>query len=437
MAYSPFDSPMFRHLLGDDETAKLFSDSAEIRAMLLVEGALAKVQGELGVIPKDSAFFIERSAMEVQIDPAGLAEDVGRSGVPVPALVKSFRQAMEAPEHAQYIHYGATSQDIVDTALALRLRQFTGLLDDSLRSLNDDLIILAKSHRQTVMAARTRGQIATPTTFGARAVSWVTPLQRNAVRLGTAKDRALCVSLAGASGNYAALGEKGRQIETALAQHLKLGVVESPWHSTRDSLSEFAATLTNISAACGKIGSDILQMAQSEVGEVSLSSGGGSSTMPHKSNPVLAELLVALARHSANSLTSVFQAQIHGQERDGAAWLGEWMSLPQICIAAMVSVKQARKLLSMLRINDHRMQENMDATNGLIFAEAAAFALSNHMPRQQAQEIVSAACAKVSSEGGHLRDMLTADLAEDIDWDQVFDPLVQTGLARQIVDTLS
>ena len=437
MAYSPFDSIMFRHLLGDDEVARLFSDSAEIRAMLLVEGTLARVQGELGIIPKDSAHFIERSAMEVQVDPAGLAEDIGRSGVAVPSLVKSFRKAMEAPEHSQYIHYGATSQDIVDTALVLRLRQYIAHLTTGLETLSATLIATAKANRDTVMAARTRGQIATPTTFGARIAGWRGPIQRNHTRMGSVKDRLLTVSLAGASGNYAALGDKGREVELALAKALKLAAPETPSHSARDNITEFAATLANITAACGKIGKDILQMAQTEVGEVTLSSAGGSSTMPHKTNPVLAEILIALADHTAANLSTITRAQTHTQERDGAAWMLEWLALPQICIAAAVAVKQTQALLENMTPNADRMLANIAATNGLIYAEAATFALAKHMPRQDAQTLVANACSRAKAENKQLRDVLTTETTADVDWDSAFDPLAQTGLARKIVDDLS
>lgn len=437
MAYSPFDSPMFRHLLGDDTVAQLFTDSAEIRAMLLVEGALAKVQGDLGIIPKDSAYFIERSAMEVQIDPAGLAVEIGQSGVAVPALVKAFRKALEAPEHAQYIHHGATSQDIVDTALMLRLRQFISHLTSGISELNTSLIATAKENRNTVMAARTRGQIATPTTFGARIATWASPLQRHHTRLGTTKDRLLTVSLAGASGNYAALGKEGRAVELALAKALKLAVPDMPTHSARDNITEFAATLANITATCGKIGKDILQMAQSEVGEVTLASAGGSSTMPHKSNPVLAETLIALANYTASNLSAITHAQVHAQERDGAAWMLEWLVLPQICISTAVAVKQTQALIDSITPNPARMRANMDATNGLIFAESASFALAKHMSREDAQTLVKNACLQVRAEGENLRDILSAKSSADIDWDVTFDPLAQTGLARQIVDDLS
>ncbi len=436
MSFSPFDSAIFRKLYGDPETSALFSDSAEVRAMLLVEGMLAKVQGELGVIPEDSAFFIQRSSMEVQIDPAALADGMARDGVPVPALVEAFRKAMEAPEHAQYVHWGATSQDIMDTALVLRLRQFVTLVEKRLESLEGALTGLARETRDVVMAARTRSQIATPTTFGAVVAGWVLPLRRHRERLARLRGRLLVVSLSGASGTASALGGKAGETERALAEALKLGVAEGPWHTARDSIGELAALLSLIAGSLGKIGQDVILLSQSEVAEIDTGKGGGSSTMPQKSNPVAAETLVTMGRFTAGIVGQIHQSQIHAQQRDGTAWAQEWLVLPQICIATGVALQHAITLAGNLQPNPGRMLSNIAATSGTIFAEAASFALAEHMPRPEAQEKVKQAVHSALRDGKHLRDVLEATTDADVDWNAVFDATRQTGRATDIVGSL-
>lgn len=435
MAFSPFDSPMYRKLYGDDEIATLFSDSAEVRAMLLVEGMLAKVQGDLGIIPEDSAFFIHRSSMEVQIDPSGLADGIASSGVPVPALVEAFRKAMEAPDHAQYLHWGATSQDIVDTALMLRLRQYIGIIDKRLEALIKALNIQASTNREVVMAARTRSQMATPTTFGAKIAGWIAPLERHRERLTENKRRLLMVSIAGASGNYAALGTRGFEVEQALATALKLEVPPNPWHSARDNLAEFTSILSLITGSLGKMGADIILLSQTEVDEVSIS-GGGSSTMPHKSNPVMAEVLVTMARHNANMVGQMHASVTHAQERDGVAWALEWHALPQMCIACGVALAEALKLAETMQANPDKMRANIAATNGQMMAEAAMFALAEHMPRPEAQALLKTCSKEAASSGSSLRKLLQEKSDAPIDWDHVFDPENQTGLATKIADRL-
>ncbi len=436
MSFSPFDSAIYRDLLTDPEVSALFTDSAEVRAMLLFEGALARVQGELGVIPADSAGLIQRSSMEVQLDPSGLAAGTAKSGVSAPAMVEGFRKAMEAPEHARFVHWGATSQDVIDTALVLRLRQFLRIVESRLTELDEAFTVLARKNRDVVMAARTRGQIATPTTLGAKIAVWVAPLRRHLVRLEQLKPRLLCVSLAGASGNYAALGDDGPKVEAALAEALKLGVADVPWHSARDNMVELASLLALISGTLGKIGKDIAQLVQSEVAEISTGAGGASSTMPHKQNPVAAEVLQSLAMNNANLVSQMHQAMLHAQERDGAIWTLEWMALPQICIGTATALRHAQNLADNLKPNIAKMRANIDATNGLMMAEAAMFALSAHMPRPEAQALVKNLCSVSVAEGRHLKDVMAENSEVGVDWDAVFDPANYTGLAGQIVDRL-
>ena len=296
MAASVFDSAIYRDLMGDIEVGALFTDSAEVRAMMIVEGALAKAQGALGVIPEASAAAIHRASLELQIDPGGLAAETGQNAVVVPALVAAFRSAMQAPEHAQWLHFGATSQDIMDTGLVLRLRQFLGILDPRLREAVAALGTLAEAHAEVPMAGRTYGQIATPTSFGAVVAAWGQPLLALLDRLGGLRGRLLWVSLSGAAGTLSAMGPRGPEVRAELAKALGLSDPEASWHSNRQAIAELSGWLTQVAAQLGKIGQDLILMTQSGIGEVALPGSGGSSTMPQKQNPVMPSVLAAIAR---------------------------------------------------------------------------------------------------------------------------------------------
>lgn len=431
MAVSVFDSPLYRDLFHDAELGKLFTDSAEVRAMMLVEGSLAKVQGELGLIPEESAKFIHRASMEIQIDPAGLAAETGTSAVCIPALVKAFRKLIEAPEHAPFVHWGATSQDIVDTALALRLRQVCGVFDTRLAALLDGLAAQADAHAALPMAARTWGQAATPTSFGAVVAGWGQPLIRHRERLAELRPRLLRVSLAGASGTLSAMGPKGGEVRAGLAASLALSDPQESWHSTRDSVAEFASWMTNVAGSLAKAGEDMLAMVTSGIGELRLGQGGGSSTMPQKQNPVGPSLLVALARQMVGLNANIQTAMQHRQQRDGTAWLVEWMSLPQMVMALGRALTVAEELSRTITPQPDAMDKGIDDGLGLIYAEALSFALAETMPRPDAQAAVKSLCLKAQDTGTSLADLAASEWP-GTDWSALFTPRAQMGEAERL-----
>lgn len=390
MPASPLDSSLFRGLLGDDEIARLFTDTAEVRAMLLVEGALAEAQGALGLIPEASAAFLKRACHEVQIDPAGLAERIAVDAVPVPALVEATRKALEAPAHAQYLHWGATSQDIADTALVLRLRQALAIQEARLIALARALGRLARDHADTPMAARTYGQAATPTSFGAVVASWGAPLIRHLERLTELRPRLLVVSLSGASGTLSAMGPDGPAVRAGLARGLGLSDPGASWHSQRDRIAELSGWLTAVTTSLGKLGEDLILMSQTGIEEVALGQGGGSSTMPQKQNPVAPSVLVALARQSVALNGALQGGNVHALQRDATAWITEWLALPQLVIGAGSALLKAQSLAGTLSPNAGRMRAALDGGLGLIHAEALSFALAARMPRPEAQAAVKA-----------------------------------------------
>lgn len=399
MPASPADSALYHRLLGDDETARLFGDAAEVRGMLLVWGALARVQGGLGVIPADAAAFIDRAAQEVQIDPAALAAETARNGVPVPALVTAFRKAAGAPGLMQHLHWGTTSQDIMDTALALRLRRVLALWDARLGAVLDRLAALADRHADLPMAARTYGQNATPTGFGAVVAGWGWPLLEWQAALPGLRATLLRVSLSGAAGTLSAMGPLGPAVRAELALALGLADPGHSWHSDRSGIAHLAGFMAGLAGSLGKLGEDLLLLTQTGLAEVALGPGGASSTMPQKQNPVAPSVLVALARQVIGLAPILQGAALHRQQRDGAAWFTEWLVLPQMCVSVGRMLQVTVDMLGDLTPDPAAMRRNLEDGPGLIHAEALSFAMSERMSRPEAQAMVKAMCAEALATG--------------------------------------
>lgn len=437
MAVSVHDSHLWGGLYGDAEVGRLFSDAAEIRAMLVFEGALAQAQGALGLIPAAAAAEIDRVALEAVIDPAQLAAGTAAAGIPVPALVEAFRKALPDPAAGAWVHWGATTQDAMDTGLVLRLRRVLEIFDARLAALIGSLAAQAALHRDTVMAARTRHQNATPTTLGARIAVWGMPLIRHRARLAELRPRLLVVSLGGASGTLAAMDGKGKAVAAALARNLDLGTPEVPWHAARDGIAELGGWAALVTGSLGKIGLDLLQMGQSDIAELRAGAAGGSSTMPHKQNPVGAETLVQLAIANAHAAGALQQAMLHAQERDAVAWGQEWLTLPQMLSATGRALVVAQELADTLEPDPVAMARPFAAHQGTMFAEACSFALAAHMPRPKAQALVKRACAVALAEQRPLGEVLAELTEAPLDWKRLFDPLAQAGEAPAFADAFA
>lgn len=431
MGSCAFDSALLGGLYHDPEIAPLFTDSAEIRAMMLVEAALAEVQAEAGIIPPAAAAAITRTAHEAQIDPAALAAETATNGVPVPALVAAFRKAMQAPDYAQYLHWGATTQDIMDTGLTLRLRRMLEIMETRLNRLLAALADLAEAHAELPLAARSYGQAATPTSFGAVVASWGAPLLRHRDRLAEMRPRLLTVSLGGASGNLSAMQGKGPELRSGLARRLGLHDPGANWHTSRDTVAELAAWTTALSASIAKMGEDLILHSQTGIGELRLGGTGGSSTMPQKQNPVAPSVLVALARFSLALNGAMQGAALHRQQRDGAAWFTEWLSLPQLCLACGRSLAIATDTATSLTPDPAKMRAGLDSDGlGLIHAEALSFALAAHMPRPEAQAAVKALCAEARQSATPLP-RLAAERWPDLGLEHALTPQAQLGTAPE------
>ncbi len=429
---SALTSEIYRGLLGDQEIAAALSAEAEIRAMLDVEAALVRAQGKLGIIPPRAALDIDTIARGLKIAPDDLAASTAVNGVPVIGLVSALRGAVSA-EAAHYVHWGATSQDIMDTALVLNLRMVLEILENRLRALVGQLSAMARLHRDTVMAGRTRSQQAVPTTFGLKMCAWIAPLLRHGERLQDLRRRLLVAQLGGAAGTLAPFGDQGISLAEAFAGELDLAPPLMPWHSQRDTMLELAGWFAGVSASLGKAGSDLVLLAQTEVGEVWFE-GGGSSTMPQKANPVAAEQLVALARYSGGQLGVMQAAAVHSHERDSTAWELEWLALPPLAEAAGAGLRHAAMICETLDVCAGRMAENLNLGSGAIMAEAASFALSAHMPRPDAKELVARGCVDCIASGQALTGWLSENADVDVDWEAVGDPSNWLGSAREMVE---
>lgn len=429
MAASVFDSPLYAHLFRTGEAGRLFSDTAAIRAMLLVEGALAQAQGAQGIIPELSAKAIQRATLEIQIDPGAIARATGENGVCIPALVEAFRAEMKAPEHAQYVHWGATSQDIIDTGLMLRLRQLLLLAEADLRHVIGALGARAAQHATTPMAARTYGQQATPTSWGAVLADWGHALCDMLDALPSLRSSSLLVSLSGAAGTSDALGPEAVQTRAALAQGLGLGDPGRSWHVDRGPILRIADWLVQVTSVLSRMGGTLVALTSSEIAEVRLSAVGASSTMPQKQNPVAPSILQALGHQATGLRAALAPATQHLHQRDGAAWFAEWMILPQIALGSACALAHATALIEGIEPDTDRMLKNLQGGRGLIHAEALSFALARKMPRPQAQAETKALCRTAKETGAELETLARAAHADLPDG--LFDPRRALGLAPQ------
>lgn len=408
MSFFAADSRLYAPLFGDEATAALLSDEAGVARMVEVEAALARAQARLGLVPQEAAEAISALAQTFTPDLDALAAGVAHDGLPVIALLKQVR-AQLAPEHAPWLHWGATTQDILDTALVLQLRAVLEELEARLQGTVQALAALADAHRHTLMAGRTHSQQALPITFGLKVAGWLAPLLRWRERLGELHPRLLVLQFGGAAGTLSSLGQGGLAVQDALAAELGLVVPLLPWHTSRDSLYELSAWLAGVCGSLAKMSQDIILLCQTELAELRESadtSRGASSTMPQKSNPVVSELVVAASRASAGHLSAMQHALVQEHERATHGWQLEWLSLPPLLALCASSLRHSLFLAQNLQVDTARMQANVDASQGLMLAELLSFALAEPLGRARAGVLVKQAVAQAVSEKRHLRDVL-------------------------------
>ncbi len=336
-------------LTGDPEIEELLSDRAQLGAMLAFERALAEASADCGFVSGAAASAIVAAIDGFEPDWAGLAVGMARDGVVVPGLVTQLKGRIPE-EHRPALHKGATSQDVIDTTLMLNLAKVFGVFEARLAALLAELEDLAEAHGAQSLMAHTRMQVALPTTWGAKLASWGEPLQRHLRALTGMRRSLLVIQLGGPVGDRGSFEGFGDAIAAGMAKRLDLGLA-TPWQAQRDPIAALGNLLALIAGTLGKIGVDVTLLAQNEIAALTLAGGGGSSAMAHKSNPVNAEVLVALARQVAGLSGTLNQALVHENERSGAAWTLEWLTLPQMLVSTGASLRLAQKLVEQIRIS--------------------------------------------------------------------------------------
>lgn len=391
MPVSLFSSPIYSSLFADQEFSKLLDDASDVAHMVVFERALAKVQGQLNVIPHEAAEEIERALQDVSIDPSLLSAGTLSAGIPIPALVAELRSRVGG-EAGQWLHWGATTQDVMDTAQVLQTRACLDILEARIKRLIDTLHTESNHHADVLLAGRTRSQISTPITLGYRIAQWAHPLIDVEAELPGLRKSVLKLQFGGASGVNSAIAPEGPIVLKKLAE--ELGLHASPsWHVNRSSIVALAGWLQQICAALAKMASDLVLLGRTDIAEVGSGTGGGSSTMPQKSNPVQAETILVLNQIAISAQAGLSAAASPAEERDGAKWPLEWMYLPQILLCAGTALAHAQRLAESLIPHPQRLSATLQA-NPEMMAETASFILAkNGVSRAEAKEIVTAAAA--------------------------------------------
>ncbi|MCK9732134.1 3-carboxy-cis,cis-muconate cycloisomerase [Pseudomonas syringae pv. syringae] len=426
------------------EMREIFSDEGRVQGMLDFEAALARAQARVGLIPPEVVADIELSCDARLFDFDALAIAIGSAGNSAIPLVKALGKqiAARSAEAERYVHMGATSQDVMDSGLILQLRRAIVLLEHDLARLADAMAEQAQRHAGTPLAGRTWLQQATPVTLGMKIAGWLGAVTRHRQRLNEIKPRLLCLQFGGASGSLAALGDQAFSVAEALAGELQLALPEQPWHTQRDRLVEFAGLLGLIAGSLGKLGRDVSLLMQTEVGEVfepSAPGKGGSSTMPHKRNPVGAAVMISTATRAPGLVATMLAAMPQEHERSLGLWHAEWETLPELCCLVSGSLQQALQVIPGLQVDAERMAINLQSTKGLVLAEAVSIALAQRIGRDAAHHLVEQCCRRAVEQGAHLRQVLgeNSQISEQFssdELDRLLDPAHYLGQARHWVE---
>lgn len=446
MTHPLLPSSLLGPLFSSASMRAVMSDTARLQRMLDVERALARAEASLGLIPRTAAKPIGDCCQADRFDIAALGDAAVASGNIAIPLVKALTAAVRKRDAkaAGYVHWGATSQDIIDTALVLDLRAAIDVLLKDIDRATSAFSKIAAKHRKTPSVARTWLQHALPMPFGLKIAGYASALARSRARLKRLRHEALVLQFGGAAGTLAALGKRGFDVAAKLAGELKLPLPDAPWHSHRDRLGEVAAALAILSGTCGKIARDVSLLMQTEIGEVSEPTApdrGGSSTMPHKKNPVASASALACAQIAPHLAATILAAEIQEHERSAGAWAAEWPVFPALALVTSGALSSVVDIAEGLDVDPERMRANLDATHGLIMAEAVAMKLAEKIGKADAHALIENASRKAASGKRHLKDILLADAnvtatikASEIE--KLFEPMTYQGVAQLFIDRL-
>ncbi len=439
-ATTVLDSILFRDAFGTPRMREVFCDYALVSRYVEVEVALTRAEARCGVIPAQAAEEIAAKCDVASLDFDLLRRETDLVGYPILPLVHQL--VKQCGDAGRYIHWGATTQDIMDTAVVLQVRDGLKIIAEDIDALRSILAKLARKYRDTPMAGRTHLQQALPITFGYKAAVWLAMFDRHAERLDQLKPRVLVGELAGAAGTLASLGDKGLEVQKALCEELGLGVPVATWHVARDGFAETVNLLALVTGSLGKIALDIMLMASTELAEVYepfVKGRGASSTMPQKRNPISSELMLAACKAVRQHAGLMLDAMVQDFERATGPWHAEWIAIPESFVLTAGALHQARFALEGLIVDEQQMAKNLDLSRGLIVAEAVMMGLAPQLGRQEAHDLVYDACRIVNERGGSLAEALTAnsEVSGRIDRatiDRLTAPRYYLGQAPQMVD---
>jgi len=441
MASHVIDMELLKANFSTEEMRRIWSDEGRLQAQLDVEAALALAEAELGIIPAEAAETIARHAKAELMNVRELAQEGLKLKHSLMSMIKKLQQLC-GPEHGEWVHYGATTQDIVDTGMMLQLKAAHGIIVRDLRAVARELARLAREHRETPMAGRSHGIQGLPTTFGFKMAVLLDEVIRHLNRLREAESRVFAGVLGGGVGTYASFGPLGPEVERRAMERLGLLAPNICWHSSRDRSAEYASILGLISGTLGKMGNELYNLMRTEINEVEepFSTGKiGSTTMPHKRNPAALEGLVSLTKPIRYNVALIQESMIVEHERDAMSWRGEWIALPESCIYLAAQLASAKAILSGLVVKPENMLRNLNMLGGLLLSERVMFALAETMGKQTAHELVYELCMKSEEQHIPFREVLMADdrVREAIrqeELEKLLDPATYLGSAPQTVD---
>jgi 3-carboxy-cis,cis-muconate cycloisomerase len=441
MPATALDSSIFRDIFGTEAMRAVFSDESRVQFYLDIEAALARVQARLGIIPAEAADEIVRHCHVEQFDMARLKVQTERIGYPVLPVVQQL-VGLCRDGLGEWCHWGATTQDITDTATVMQIRAALVLIEGDLAAISDSLAGLARTYRDTPMAARSNLQQAVPITFGYKMAVLLAGIERHRARLAELRPRVLVGEFGGAAGNLSSLGAQGLEVQEALMVELGLGQPEIAWHTMRDRIAEAGCFLGLVTGTLGKIATDVKLMMQTEVEEVyePFAEGrGSSSTMPQKRNPISSVYITACVAVVRQHVAALLDAMVEDHERATGPWEIEWIVLPEIFLLSASALAQARFILGGLHVDPVRMRANLDLTRGLIVSEAVMMGLGPHLGRQRAHDLVYDICRKVIATGRPFLDLLAenAEISAHLDraaLAKLVDPANYLGLCGVMVD---
>jgi 3-carboxy-cis,cis-muconate cycloisomerase len=443
MTATALDSAIFRDIFSTPQMRQVFSDEARTGYYLEIEAALARVQGRLGIIPSEAAHEIERQCRIENIDLARLKQQTERIGYPILGVVQQI-VGLCPDGLGEWCHWGATTQDITDTAAIMQIRAALDLVEQDMEATAAALAELSRRYRDTPMAGRSNLQQAVPLTFGFKMAALLAAMQRHRERLAQLRPRVLVGEFGGAVGTLASLGDRGLEVQAALMQELGLGQPEIAWHTVRDRIGEVACFLGLVTGTLGKISMDVKLLMQTEVAEVYEpfhEARGSSSTMPQKRNPISCLYIHSTVALVRQHVAALLEAAVADHERSTGPWEIEWISLPEIFLLSSGALAQTRLLVEGLEVDAERMRANLDLTRGMIVSEAVMMGLGPHLGRQRAHDLVYDICRKVAATGEPLLELLAqnAEISRHLsraELAKMCDPAGYLGLAGAMVDNV-